>query len=151
MMAMRQLALLVLLVMMIGGCEQGPESPRGFSFPAGDAERGKQVFLYTGCLSCHVIEGIDSDIVFELDKPIPLGGEVTRVKTYGELVTAIINPSHKIAKNFLPEAATADGKSRMRNYNDTLTVSQLIDLVTFLETQYELLPYPLTSYPAYYP
>lgn len=150
-MAIRTLALAGFALLLISGCEQGPESPRGFSFPPGDVERGKQVFLYTGCLSCHVIEGVDSDIVFELQKPIPLGGEVSRVKTYGELVTAIINPSHKIPKKYLPEAMTEDGTSRMRNYNDTLTISQLIDLVTFLETQYELLPYPTTTYPAYYP
>lgn len=148
---MRHTVWCLLLILFLGGCERGPESPRGFSFPPGDAERGKQVFLYTGCLSCHVIKGIDSDIAFELDKPVVLGGEVSRVKTYAELVTAIINPSHKIARDYIPDGMTAEGKSRMRNYNDTLTVSQLIDLVTFLENQYQLVPYEPSTYPPFYP
>lgn len=135
----------------LAGCDTGPNSPRGFSLPAGDVERGKQVFLYTGCLSCHAIEGIESDIAIELDRPVVLGGPVSRVKTYGELVTAVINPSHKIARAYRTEGMTADGKSKMRNYNDILTVSQLIDLVTFLETRYELSPYQQTPYPHFYP
>ena len=135
----------------VGGCDSGPNSPRGFSLPQGDAARGKEVFMQTGCLSCHVIDGIDSDIAIELKHPVKLGGDVARVKTYGELVTSIINPSHKISRRLWAEAATPDGKSIMRNYNDVLTVSQLIDLVTFLETRYKLTPYEQTPYGPYYP
>lgn len=148
---MRTLLTSLVLCCLVAGCDSGPNSPRGFSLPEGDAERGKQVFLYTGCLSCHVIEGIESDIALELEKPVVLGGTVSRVKTYGELVTAVINPSHKIARSYRPEGMTEDGKSKMRNYNDTLTVSQLIDLVTFLETRYELSPYQQTPYPLFNP
>lgn len=148
---MRVLTGWLLMCCLLAGCDAGPNSPRGFSLPGGDVERGEQVFLYTGCLSCHVIEGIDSDIAIELDKPVVLGGPVARVKTYGELVTAVINPSHKIAQSYRPTGMTADGKSKMRNYNDILTVSQLIDLVTFLETRYELSPYQQTPYPHFYP
>lgn len=140
------LSLLVAAIAGLAGCESGPDSPRGFSLPQGDADRGRQVFLYTGCLSCHSIAGIDSDIALELTPAVPLGGQVSRIKTYGELVTSVINPSHKIAESYQSQGASADGSSRMRNYNDVLTVSQLIDLVTFLEQQYELVPYQPTGY-----
>ncbi len=145
------LALLMLGALMITltACDTGPNSPRGFSLPAGDAERGKQVFLYTGCLSCHSIEGVESDIAIELETPVKLGGKVTRIKTYGELVTSVINPSHKIAKGYKPVNVQEEGVSKMRNYNDTLTVTQLIDLVTFLETHYELVAYDPTKYQTY--
>ena len=132
-------------------CETGPDSPRGFSLPKGDVARGEQVFRYTGCLSCHAIKDIDSDIKLELDNPVLLGGKVTRIKTYGELVTSVINPSHKVAKSYRTEGAPLQEQSPMRNYNDTLTVSQLVDLVTFLESKYELVAYQSTRYGTYYP
>lgn len=39
----------------------------------------------------------------------------------------------------------------MRNYNDVMTISELVDLVAFLETHYELNPYLRTEYRMYYP
>ena len=38
----------------------------------------------------------------------------------------------------------------MTVYNDVMTVSQLIDIVTFLQSHYELRPYEPTPYPDYY-
>ncbi len=148
---MRAIPVLLLLVAVLTGCDTGRDSPKGFSLPEGDAEAGKKVFLYTGCLSCHVIDGIESDIAIELDEPIKLGGKTTQIKTYAELVTSVINPSHKIPRKFRDQGTTEDGASKMRNYNDTLTVQQLIDLVTFLETRYELAVYQPTPYVPYYP
>jgi hypothetical protein len=40
-----------------------------------------------------------------------------------------------------------DGASQMRNYNDVMTVAQLADLVTFLQSHYTLVPYEPTHYP----
>ena len=41
------------------------------------------------------------------------------------------------------------GKSPMPSFNDVMTVSQLIDLVAFLQGQYELVPYERTVYRAH--
>ena len=38
----------------------------------------------------------------------------------------------------------------MRNYNDTLTVNELVDLVAFLQSRYELVAYDTSDYPMYY-
>jgi sulfur-oxidizing protein SoxX len=146
-----QWILLIVISFLLPGCDSGPDSPRGFSLPKGDVARGEKVFMFTGCLSCHVIDGIESDIYFELENPVKLGGKVTSIKTYGELVTSVINPSHKMAKRNMPEGEGPSGQSIMRNYNDTLTVSQLIDLVTFLESRYQLVTYEPTHYGLYYP
>ena len=43
-----------------------------------------------------------------------------------------------------------DGVSRMRNYNDVMTVDELINLVAFLQAQYELTDYDRTYYYPYY-
>ena len=73
--------------------------------------------------------------------------ERNRIKTYGDLVTAIVNPSHNLAKGYTPSLVAQDGKSRMTVYNDVMTVSQLIDIVAFLQAHYELQPHTPTTYP----
>ena len=78
-----------------------------------------------------------------------LGGKVARIKTYGELVTSIINPSHRLAKAYPSDEIQIEGRSRMLNYNDAMTVSELIDLVAFLQPRYEIREYDMTYYPIY--
>ena len=86
----------------------------------------------------------------EPELSIVLGGEVARLKTYGELVTSIINPSHRIARGYPADVVQADGQSKMKNYNDVMTVSQLIDLVAFLQSHYSLIEYEPTEYAPFY-
>ena len=69
---------------------------------------------------------------------VELGGPVTRVKTYGDLVTSIINPSHKLADGYAEEAVSEDGESKMYVYNGYMTVQELVDLVSYLQPQYEV-------------
>lgn len=132
-------------------CDSGPESPKGFSLPKGDAQNGKVVFMSHKCLACHKIEGIeDPNVTVELDKPVFLGGSSPKVTTYAELVTSIINPSHKIARQHRMYVVDDSGQSIMRNYNDVLTVTELVDLVTFLQPHYKVKPTPYTPYSTYY-
>lgn len=115
-------------------------SEHGFSLPEGDPMAGREAFLYMHCHECHFIEGQDLPAVPLSDPPfVELGGKVTRVKTYGELVTAIINPSHKLAPGYRPEEITgAEGESIMPVYNGFMTVQELIDIVMFLQPHYEV-------------
>lgn len=80
---------------------------------------------------------------------VVLGGGVSRVKTYGELVTSIINPSHKLARGFPPHRVSDESGSLMSPYNDVMTVTELINLVAFLQTRYEVKPRPGYRYPVY--
>jgi hypothetical protein len=124
-----------------------PSESRGFSLPIGDLKAGEIVFTSLECNSCHSLPTIEQlPDVNGHEISVQLGGEVSRIKTYGELVTAIINPSHRIAQPGVPQHVMADGQSVMRNYNDVMTVSQLTNLVSFLQTQYELRPYEPTKY-----
>ncbi len=134
-------------------CDRGVDSPRGFSLPVGNVERGEEVFLSYDCLACHQLADYDAEFdADELEEPVSLGGKVTRVKTYAELVTSVINPSHRIASGYSADKLTDEaGESKMRNYNDIMTVTDLIDLVAFLESHYELASYPETHYVRYYP
>ena len=123
------------------------EQARGFAFPDGDIEEGKATFKRLGCNECHSISKIEwmggSDSL-----NINLGGEVTTLKTYGDLVTSVINPSHKIAGRYKHEFTTEEGLSKMKNYNEVMTVQELIDLVTFLQSEYEVKS-PRTDYGHY--
>jgi hypothetical protein len=73
---------------------------------------------------------------------VVLGGEVTRIETYGELVTSIVNPSHEISRRYPKEDVTVGDVSKMRNFNDVMTVAQLIDLTTYLQSKYQLIREP---------
>lgn len=135
----------------LSGCTPAPESGHGFTLPAGDAAVGQEVFAKMHCHSCHTVRGVDlPEVPSVLDPAVALGGEVTRISTYGELVTSIINPSHQLAPGYKEELIATDGESKMANYNDVLTVHQLIDLVAFLQSRYTLRPHPVTEYPILY-
>lgn len=130
------------------GCSTGYE---GFTLPPGDADRGKETFTHFRCYDCHTIAGVEFPISEERNQAIvELGGEVPRLRNYDDLVTAIINPSHRLAQGYAESLVAQDGRSKMTVYNDVMTVSQLIDLVTFLQGQYKLWTPPPTSYPHYY-
>lgn len=140
----------LLTCLSLSACDRGPDSPRGFSLPKGDAEKGKAVFIKYRCLACHSIDDVSDDsIEKELSVIVPLGGEVRKTKTYAELVTSVINPSHKIAKVYLSGVVNADGSSKMRNYNDVMTVTELTDLVTFLQPHFNVVDYDETYYQIY--
>ena len=133
------LAVVGLTFLAAAGCEADRMSEKGFSLPEGDAQRGMEAFLYMHCHECHSIAGVDLPTL-ELAEPpfVELGGTVTKVKTYGELVTAIINPSHKLAKGYPREEVSEEGVSKMPVYNGFMTVQELIDIVMFLQPHYEV-------------
>jgi len=143
--------LIAIGVVSLTACDTGPDSPRGFSLPEGDAVNGQQVLIKHQCLACHVLEGVDAEgIEPELQLRVRLGGETSKITTYAELVTSIINPSHKIAKGYQLDFITESGMSNMRNYNDVMTVTELVDLVTYLQPLYKVKPYEYTPYGRYY-
>lgn len=126
------------LVIALVGCDN---QSRGFNLPPGNAEQGKATFILLQCNNCHSIEASvpwsGEGLTPEID--VPLGGTTTAVKTYGDLVTSIIHPSHRLARgDDDPATVTAAGESRMRNYNDVMTVQELIDLVQYLQSEYEV-------------
>jgi hypothetical protein len=153
---MKQFLILLLIIigaLTLAACDLGPQSARGFTLPEGDVARGETTYSQLECNVCHTIDGVQQfDSAGAPEISVVLGGEVSRIKTYGELVTSVINPSHRLAQGFEPEAIqTDDGQSKMRNYNDVMRVSELIDLVAFLQSKYELRKYEPTYYPIWGP
>jgi mono/diheme cytochrome c family protein len=126
--------LIGLSLLTLWGCN--PES-RGFVLPEGDVAAGKASFQALHCTQCHSI----GDVAWQggaEDLELPLGGRTTSLKTYGELLTSVINPSHRIARRDLQEQVAVDGESTMRVYNEVMTVQELVDIVSYLQTEYEV-------------
>ena len=145
------LAVFLASLIALCGCDQETMmSEKGFRLPDGDAQAGREAFLYMQCHQCHTIEGEELPEIPGTEPPyVVLGGKVTRVKTYGELVTAIINPSHKLARGYAAEMVSEDGESNMYIYNAHMTVQELTDIVMFLQPYYDVaIPdYRYTVYP----
>ena len=128
----------------LSGCDVGPKSGRGFTLPDGDIDRGRAAFVQFECNACHAIENVEqlTSVQTENNISVKLGGKVVSIQTYGQLATSIVNPSHRLKGRYSGNlVSTADGKSLMRNYNDVMTVTELIDLVAFLQSNYEIKPY----------
>ncbi len=121
-----------------------------FVLPPGDAEAGQATFVELGCNNCHsVTDKVEHAPLGDNPIHVELGGTVTRVKTYADLVTSIINPSHKLSRGANTMTVTEEGESKMPVYNDVMTVQQLVDLTTFLEQTYQIWVPPYNVY--YYP
>jgi len=150
---MKQYLMVVAGAAALSACFPAPDSSLGFRLPEGDADRGLQAFTDLQCHACHSIEGLDIEFTGTGAASVMLGGRVTFVKTYGELVTSIINPSHKVAPRFAQGEVVSDGESLMeRAYlNDVMTVQQLIDIVAFLEARYQVVPPQYNPYAYVYP
>jgi mono/diheme cytochrome c family protein len=138
-------------LILLSACQ--PDTSNEYTLPAGDAAAGEAMFVQIGCHACHTVSGVDGlrDEETQYERTIPLGGEKPRVYTYGELLTSIVNPSHQISQRHLRDQVAIDGQSVMRDYNDILTISELTDLVAFLEAHYTLKHYEPTHYYPYGP
>ena len=143
--------LLILGTLSLAACDTGPKGSMGFTLPDGDVEKGRANYVSFGCNACHVSDSVPQlETDSEPEISVKLGGETTRIKSYGELVTSVINPSHRVARRQSADMADESGKSKMVSYNDVMTVTQLIDLVAFLQSNYKLSPYTLSNYPVYW-
>ena len=138
---MRVVIALLASIVLLQGCEQEPvNSPALFRLPTGDPVAGRKAFVDLRCYICHEVQGIEQKFEGTPAAHVELGGKVTRVKSYAELVTAIINPTHKVAPDQPPKGSTPGDASLMSiaGLNDVMTVTQLVDLVAFLQPQYKV-------------
>ncbi|MFT7460848.1 MAG: sulfur-oxidizing protein SoxX [Planctomycetota bacterium] len=132
------------LLFFMSACETERTSGKGLVLPEGSVESGKASFVDLGCTQCHSVAGVNSLKYEGETKPmLLLGGKVGKVKTYGELVTSVVNPDHVISPVYLKKLRSNESEgditTPMPSFNDEMTVAQLIDLVTFLDAQYEIL------------
>jgi L-cysteine S-thiosulfotransferase len=129
------------------------EMGAGFHLPQGDPARGREAFVALRCQSCHFVETDGSPVAEPGAGRVGLGGDTARVRTYGDLVTSIVNPSHEVAREYIADQREKNPASPMASafLNDVVTVQQLVDIVAFLQDAYNVVPPPVIPYWEKYP
>ena len=126
----------------LAGCASG--TIFGFPTNEGDVAAGRQAFIDHRCHQCHSIADERLPPLAGADRPIlELGGPTTIVRSYADLTTSIINPNHAISERYRDQLLLRTEiplESPMPTPNlDTMSVRQLLDIVAFLDSKYELL------------
>jgi copper resistance protein D len=105
--------------------------PRGWALalPAGNPTRGREVFARFECFACHAVSG---ERFPRPSKPGPSLTDVGEHHPVGYLLESILNPNAVIVE--APGYAGPDGRSTMPDYRDSLSASDLVDLVAFLKS-----------------
>jgi len=137
-----QLGSLILLV--LASCATHPDYATQFRIPEewGSIPGGQATFVNLECHRCHTVNGVDL-APYEGESPVTLelGGTMVYAKTYADLVTSIINPNHVVSDEYLSTLSrdARRGTTTIMPFKDQMTVTQLIDLVMFLNSRYVLM------------
>ena len=141
-----KLLLVMTFVLASVGCSNARDPAEGFRLARnGDTGRGRAAFQEFGCTTCHEVHG--AYLPRPTVQPVMLGGSVMALHSDGYLVAAIINPTFHAAR--YPAAnAMENGHPRMPEFASRMTVQQLTDIVTYLQSRYSLRPVqPPSEYP----
>ncbi len=131
-----------LLGWLLTACTPRQQTGRGFVFPGGDSQRGRLAFVELGCYNCHAVSGVALPAPTKApERLVILGGEVSNLRSYGDLITSIIHPSQRISGSLAGQTLPDPKVSPMPTVNVVMTVQQMLDLAEFLHPQYrQLLP-----------
>lgn len=101
--------------------------PKGwrFTMPKGDFGKGREVFKKYACYVCHEIRGEDFPPGSRAGPELSQMGPLHPLEYFTE---STINPSAQAAK----KDRSPDGKSTMPDYNERMTVQELVDLSAYL-------------------
>lgn len=143
---MQSKGLLIILGAALPAFAAGCASSALFGFPVDQADiaAGRQAFLDHRCNQCHSIADERLPPLAGADRPIfELGGSTTMVRSYADLMTSILSPNHHISERYRDQQLLLNTEipleSPMPTPNfDTMTVRQLIDIVAFLDSKYQL-------------
>ena len=133
---------IVAAALLASGCAYTPVF--GFPSDSGDVDAGRQAFIDHQCHACHSVAGVRlPSLAGASGTLLELGGETIYVKSYADLMTSIINPDHRISERYRDQLLT-QGVVPLESpmpppHVDTMTVRQLIDIVTFLDSRYLLI------------
>jgi mono/diheme cytochrome c family protein len=115
---------------------RGGGVPRGWKFtlpPGGDAARGKQLFADLECFKCHQVEGAGFPPPGgdgKVGPPLTGAGREHPAEYFAE---SILSPNAIVVDG--PGFIGPDGRSIMPSFADSLSVTQLLDLVAFVKSQ----------------
>ena len=120
-------------------------------FPLGNRERGQEAFVALECHACHRLQDVQLPAHPNPSLSIPLGGHTPRIETFGDIITAIVNPSHRLARDYRQVAGRGESPMAAEFLNDVMTTQQLVDIASFLRVEYDYVPPPPPPYWESYP
>jgi hypothetical protein len=107
-------------------------TPRGwkFTWPNGDAAKGRAIFEKLECFSCHDVRGERFPAPSDAQRSGPELSGMGPLHPPEFFAEAIINPGAVVEPG--RGYAATDGSSKMPTYADVLTLQETIDLVAYL-------------------
>lgn len=107
-----------------------------FTLVKGDAVAGRTLFVELECFKCHEIKGESFPNLSPSDKGIgPELSQMAGSHTIEFFVESIANPNAVIDEDAKEEGHVGpDGRSKMPDFADVLTVKQLTDLASYLDS-----------------
>jgi cytochrome c2 len=134
-------SLILLLATGTAGLTAAEPAEKGFRFPGGDADAGRDAFVKLNCVQCHSVAKTDLAAPKTARKlHLTLAEKVLFVKKYEDLITAITNPKHVVANRYRQYLTHPEQQGEiepiMPNLTKDMTVRQLMDIVTFLDESF---------------
>jgi mono/diheme cytochrome c family protein len=117
------------------GAPSAHGDPQGWRFklPAGgDVARGRAAFEKFECYKCHEVKGERFPAPGQRDAIGPELSSMVGHHSAGFLAESVMNPGAFIDKG--QGYASPDGTSKMPSFNDSMTVQDLVDVVTYLQS-----------------
>ena len=104
----------------------------GFTLPVGDADAGRKAFVDLGCQQCHLVsDGDIPKVEGTAEKPGPDLGGMGGHHSAEYFAESILTPNRIIILG--PGYTGDDGLSIMPGYVDSISVRQLVDIVSLLK------------------
>jgi hypothetical protein len=150
--ALRRLVAGFVCIATLAAC--APNTALVVRFPLGNVERGREAFVALECHACHRIQDVQltPPATTPTSFDVVLGGHTPRIETYGDIITAIVNPSHRLARSYREAAGRGEASPMAAQFlNDVMTTQQLVDIAAFLRTEYDYIPPPSPPYWEAYP
>ncbi|MFQ5911674.1 MAG: c-type cytochrome [Nitrospinota bacterium] len=114
----------------VAAAQELPEAGPTLKIPEGDPETGYEVFQRLECYECHKIENFEFPVSEETAGVGPDLTGIGEIQTRVYLFESILSPNAVVVQG--PGYTGNDGNSKMPQFHDVMTVSQLQDLVAFL-------------------
>jgi sulfur-oxidizing protein SoxX len=132
--------LICLLITTLSGLHANP-AEKGFRFPAGEAEAGREAFIKLNCIQCHSVAKTELPTAKPASRlQITLGSKLIGAKKYEDIIYAITNPKHFLTERYrdLLSKTELQGSIEplMPDLTKDMSARQLMDIVTFLDSVY---------------
>ncbi|RBP51179.1 c-type cytochrome [Arenicella xantha] len=140
--------ILLFLSVLLGACVAPAYNRYEVRFPVTDQSvaNGEQAFVDLQCIRCHTVRDYPlPSYAGERPFTVELGGVILNAKTRADLATSIMNPDHRLSERYLDQLTSeqrrevrqsASQQSPMHAMTKGMTVTQLVDLIAFLDSRY---------------